>query len=149
MTFGTYIQTRRTSRGLTQKDAAAAISMSAQYLNDLERDRRKPPSDAVINRMAHTYDTAPAMLHVAAGRLPPWLRNLDPDEIGYITSLLHPHATHELRFVRDDIAELADILLMSEPRDIDNELRSFIRSLDFIQRRARCERGYLPRSNQP
>ena len=53
-TFGTLISEARRAKGLSQKDLAAKVkkedgqAISAQYLNDIEHDRRNPPSELLI-----------------------------------------------------------------------------------------------------
>ena len=48
-TFGTIISEARRAAGLSQKELAAKVKkedgqpISAQYLNDIEHDRRNPP----------------------------------------------------------------------------------------------------------
>ena len=48
-TFGTIISEARAAKGMSQKDLAAQLKkedgavISAQYLNDIEHDRRNPP----------------------------------------------------------------------------------------------------------
>src|ERR1700731_257977 len=75
-TFGTLISEARRAKGLSQKDLAAKVkkedgqAISAQYLNDIEHDRRNPPSELLINQIAHAVDVSKDVLCIAAGTIP-------------------------------------------------------------------------------
>jgi len=88
VTFAEHVRRVRRERGLSQKSAASAIGVSPQYLNDIERARREPPSDAVIERIAAAYEHETVPLYVYAGRLPPPLRDLDPEDAVILASVL-------------------------------------------------------------
>lgn len=76
MTFGRFISQARKRAGLSQKDLAQRIkkedgsSISPQYLNDLERDRRNPPSDHLLHQFARVLALDHDHLHFLAGQLP-------------------------------------------------------------------------------
>ena len=80
-TFGEVLATARKTAGLSQKQVAEAVrkqdgsSISPQYLNDLEHDRRNPPSEPLIKQFAETLDLSPDYLIFLAGQLPDELRN--------------------------------------------------------------------------
>ena len=75
-TFGNIIGEARKKKGLSQKDLAARIlkeggdPISPQYLNDIEHDRRNPPSEFLIQRFAAELDLSKDYLCLAAGSLP-------------------------------------------------------------------------------
>lgn len=77
MTFGRTIAAERKKRGLSQKDLAARIvkedgtPISPQYLNDIERDRRNPPSEDLIAQIAEALDLNADYLFYLAGQIPP------------------------------------------------------------------------------
>ncbi|MGH2355688.1 MAG: helix-turn-helix domain-containing protein [Chloroflexota bacterium] len=79
--FGQIIATARKRAGLSQKDLAARIRkedgapISPQYLNDLERDRRNPPSEHLLKQLAEQLNLAPEYLYFAAGQFPADLRD--------------------------------------------------------------------------
>lgn len=58
MTFGQVVAAERKKRGMSQKGLAArvlkedGIPITPQYLNDVERDRRNPPSERLIEQIA-------------------------------------------------------------------------------------------------
>lgn len=75
-TFGTLISEARRTKGLSQKDLAAKVkkedgqAISAQYLNDIEHDRRNPPSEFLITQIAEQIDLSKDILCIAAGTIP-------------------------------------------------------------------------------
>jgi transcriptional regulator with XRE-family HTH domain len=75
-TFGTLISEARRAKGLSQKDLAAKVkkedgqAISAQYLNDIEHDRRNPPSEFLIAQIAEHVDLSKDILCIAAGTIP-------------------------------------------------------------------------------
>jgi transcriptional regulator with XRE-family HTH domain len=89
MAFGQAIATARKEKGLSQKDLAARIlkedgsPISPQYLNDLEHDRRNPPSDFLLARFAEHLGLSSEYLVFLAGRIPADLRDrrLKPEEV--------------------------------------------------------------------
>lgn len=85
-TFGDIISEKRKKTGLSQKELAALVTkedgkpISPQYLNDIERDRRNPPSEHLIEQFARILSIAPETLYYCAGELPPGLRYEDASE---------------------------------------------------------------------
>jgi transcriptional regulator with XRE-family HTH domain len=88
-TFGRYISQQRRARGLSQKQLAEEIqreeggSISPQYLNDIEHDRRSPTSDHMINEFARVLHLSANYLFYLAGRVPAAARRRDatPSEV--------------------------------------------------------------------
>jgi transcriptional regulator with XRE-family HTH domain len=88
-TFGSYISEVRKERGLSQKELAESIereeggSISAQYLNDIEHDRRNPSSDHMIQEFARVLKVSANYLYYLAGRMPAALRqaNASPQKV--------------------------------------------------------------------
>jgi transcriptional regulator with XRE-family HTH domain len=80
-TFGQIIGTARKALGLSQKDLAAKTHkedgepISPQYLNDIEHDRRDPPSEFIIDQLAKNLKLSKEHLIAAAGLWPPDLRD--------------------------------------------------------------------------
>lgn len=74
VTFGTFIRDVREGHGDTQKYVAEQIGVSPQYMNDIELDRRNPPSDEKIGYLASVLNIRPDELFVLANRIPPDLR---------------------------------------------------------------------------
>jgi transcriptional regulator with XRE-family HTH domain len=81
-TFGTIISAARRAEGLSQKELAAKIKkedgqvISAQYLNDIEHDRRNPPSEFLIVQFAALLKLDKDVLILAAGMIPQDLQKL-------------------------------------------------------------------------
>lgn len=89
-TFGTLISEARRAKGLSQKNLASKVNkedgqaISAQYLNDIEHDRRNPPSELLIAQIADILDVSKDMLCIAAGTIPNDLQKMarsQPDRI--------------------------------------------------------------------
>jgi transcriptional regulator with XRE-family HTH domain len=81
-TFGNLISEARRAVGLSQKDLAGKIkkedgkTISAQYLNDIEHDRRNPPSEFLIAQMAPLLKLDKDVLCLAAGTIPQDLKKI-------------------------------------------------------------------------
>lgn len=81
MTFGQLIADARRKADLTQKELAARIrkedglTISPQYLNDLERDRRNPPSEFLLKQLARELKLAEDYLLFISGQWPEDLRD--------------------------------------------------------------------------
>jgi len=80
-TLGQAIIAARKKKGISQKDLAAAVqkedgsgSISPQYLNDIEHDRRSPTSDQLIREFARALSVDADDLSVLAGKIPEDLR---------------------------------------------------------------------------
>ncbi|MCZ0814244.1 helix-turn-helix transcriptional regulator [Roseovarius sp. EGI FJ00037] len=90
MTFGQAISTARKSLGLSQKMLAGLVmkeegggSISPQYLNDIEHDRRSPSSGHLIRQFSSIVNLPEDYLFALAGRLPDDLRlnATDPEKV--------------------------------------------------------------------
>ncbi|HEY1017121.1 MAG TPA: helix-turn-helix transcriptional regulator [Herpetosiphonaceae bacterium] len=86
MTFGQILSEARKRLDISQKDLAAKVqkedgeAISPQYLNDIERDRRNPPSDHLIEQFARILDIDVDILYFRAGRLPADIRAMNVEE---------------------------------------------------------------------
>jgi len=89
-TFGTLISEARREKGLSQKELASRVkkedgqAISAQYLNDIEHDRRNPPSEFLIGQIAQILEVSKDVLCIAAGTIPTDLQNMarsQPDRV--------------------------------------------------------------------
>ncbi len=87
--FGRYISQERRAWGLSQKQLSEQIqreeggSISPQYLNDIEHDRRSPTSDHMINEFARVLNLSANYLFYLAGWVPAAARRRDatPSEV--------------------------------------------------------------------
>jgi len=83
-TFGEVIAELRKERGLTQKALASqikkkdGIAIGIAYINDIEHDRRNPPSPDFVVQLAAVLGVPPEVLQYYAGRLPPDEKPGDP-----------------------------------------------------------------------
>lgn len=87
VTFGQAISNARKALGLSQKELAARVlkeegggSISPQYLNDIEHDRRSPTSDHLIRQFATVLEVDEGYLFVLAGKIPDELRRAANDQ---------------------------------------------------------------------
>jgi transcriptional regulator with XRE-family HTH domain len=89
-TFGTVLSEARKAKGISQKELAAKVkkedgqTISPQYLNDIERDRRNPPSEFIIGQIAKQLDFDKDTLCLAAGTVSSELMKMaasQPDKI--------------------------------------------------------------------
>lgn len=74
-TFGEFVSLARKAKGMTQKQLTEKVkredgdSISPQYMNDIEHDRRSPSSEIIL-QLASVLDLNPDYLHFLAGRWP-------------------------------------------------------------------------------
>ncbi|MGE0420737.1 MAG: helix-turn-helix domain-containing protein [Reyranellaceae bacterium] len=89
-TLGQAIAQARKAKGLSQKELAEKImreegegSISAQYLNDIEHDRRTPSSDHMIREFVRVLGLNENYVYYLADRMPASVRKmaLSPDEV--------------------------------------------------------------------
>jgi transcriptional regulator with XRE-family HTH domain len=84
MTFGRIIRDQRKKLGMSQKRLAERIkkedgaSISPQYLNDIEFDRRGPPT-YIIDQLAEVLQMPGDNLYLLAGQMPSDLRETPYD----------------------------------------------------------------------
>jgi transcriptional regulator with XRE-family HTH domain len=81
-TFGTIVAEARRAIGMSQKELASKVkkedgqAISPQYLNDVERDRRNPPSEHLIGQIAVILKIDKDVLCLAAGMIPADVKKL-------------------------------------------------------------------------
>jgi transcriptional regulator with XRE-family HTH domain len=89
MSFGELIANARKKQGLSQKDLASRVKkedgtpISPQYLNDIERDRRNPPSEQILAQFAEVLNLSLDYLNIVSGKVPEdiSIRDYKPEEI--------------------------------------------------------------------
>lgn len=89
--FGRLIASARKAKQLSQKELAALIekedgeTITPQYLNDIEHDRRSPSSDHLVNQFAKVLKIPANALFAAVGMLSEDTRKLvkksTPDKV--------------------------------------------------------------------
>jgi transcriptional regulator with XRE-family HTH domain len=83
MNFGDTILEARKALGLTQKELADLIkkedggTITPQYLNDIEHNRRSPSSPEMIEQFAKHTKLPPEVLYYCAGTLPETVKRPD------------------------------------------------------------------------
>jgi transcriptional regulator with XRE-family HTH domain len=88
MTFGEAITKARKDKKLSQKQVAAGTrkedgdAISAQYLNDIEHDRRNPPGEPIVRQLADALDLDLDYLLFLAGRFPSDVLEMARDQEG-------------------------------------------------------------------
>ena len=93
MTFGEAITRARKDKRLSQKQVAAGTlkedgkAISAQYLNDIEHDRRNPPSEYIVRQLANALDLDLDYLLFLAGRFPADVLEMSRDQEGIKTAM--------------------------------------------------------------
>ncbi len=76
VSFGSAIADARKALDMSQKELAAAVkkedgdSITPQYLNDIEHDRRSPSSDLLVEQFARLLKIEKDYLYFLSGRLP-------------------------------------------------------------------------------
>lgn len=81
MSFGKEIYSARVKLSLSQKELAMKIikndgtPISPQYLNDLEHDRRYPPSEEMLKQFASVLKLDSSYLQYLAGNFPSDIKN--------------------------------------------------------------------------
>lgn len=97
-TFGRYISNARKTLGMSQKELAAKLGISPQYLNDIEQDRRQPSSDEMIQQLAKILNVEALYLHYLAGKLPQdRRRDLTEDKVVSAMRVFRASADHRRR----------------------------------------------------
>lgn len=88
-TFGQQISQKRKKMEMSQKELASRVkredgeSISPQYLNDIEHDRRSPSSDQIVRQFASVLELDVDYLFFLAGKFPTDVtqRNLPPETV--------------------------------------------------------------------
>ena len=79
--FGSIIASARKELGVSQRELALKVlkddgtPISPQYLNDIERDRRNPPGDHLLDQLARELDIDKDYLYFLAGKFPSDVRS--------------------------------------------------------------------------
>ena len=79
--FGQVIATARKELGISQRELSLNVlkedstPISPQYLNDIERDRRNPPSDHLLEQFARELNLEKDYLYFLAGKFPSDVRS--------------------------------------------------------------------------
>lgn len=74
MKFGALVRDQREAAGISMRDFADRLGVSAAYWSKIERDLEKPPSDVLIEASANSLGIPLDDVYVAANRIPPDIR---------------------------------------------------------------------------
>ena len=89
MTFGQVIASAHKDLGVSQRELAQKVlkedgtPISPQYLNDMERDRRNPPGDYLLDQLSRQLNLDKDYLYFLAGKYPLDVRSgpRDPNQV--------------------------------------------------------------------
>lgn len=93
-TFGRAISEARKKVGWSQKELASKIqredgeSISPQYLNDIEHDRRNPSSDHMVKQFADSLGLEGDWLYYLAGKFPANVREQNLSEKEFTNKMM-------------------------------------------------------------
>jgi transcriptional regulator with XRE-family HTH domain len=73
--FGELIAETRKKKGMSQKELAVSVGVSAPYLNDIEHGRRNPPAEEIVLKLAQILDLPQDHLFLVGGSVPPDIKN--------------------------------------------------------------------------
>lgn len=121
--FGIRLRQLREERGVTQKDMAEAIRVSAAYLSALEHGKRGQPTWDLLQRIIGYFNII-------------WD---EAEELQELAMLSHPRVTIDSAGLSPEATELAN-LMASHIRFLDQEM---IEKIAGILREAQKNRGQL------
>lgn len=119
--FGLRLRQLREERGVTQKEMAAAIRVSAAYLSALEHGRRGQPTWDLLQRIIGYFNII-------------WD---DAEDLQNLAMVSHPRVTIDTGGLSPDATELAN-LLANHIKILDH---ATVQSLSTILRTARKNNG--------
>lgn len=97
--FGDFLHQKRIAKGVSYRDLAAILNVSAPYISDIEKDRRNAPAMDKLERLAEYFSLSPdekALMFDLAGEKK---SEVAPDIPGYIKE--HDYVASALRTARD------------------------------------------------
>ena len=68
--FGYYVAAARQEKGWRQSYLAVSLEISGSYVNDIEKGRRYPPGEYLLQRFASALELDPDYLCLLAGIIP-------------------------------------------------------------------------------
>lgn len=100
--FGAVVRSMREGAGLSQRELARRLGITAAYLSDIEALHRRPPSKQILQRMAFELDVAPDELFDLAGletdRIPadlPEIVKSRPESVSLLRAIRHHQASSQ------------------------------------------------------
>ena len=112
--FGAKIRALRRERGVSQKDMAKALGVSAAYLSALEHGRRGAPSWAMVQKIIGYFNVI-------------WD---DAEELERLAETSHPRVVVDTSGLSPAATELANLLAASIGRLKPDEIRGLIDQIE-------------------
>ena len=119
--FGQRIRELRTERGVTQKEMAAELGVSAAWLSALEKGHRGRPSWNFIQRVIAYFNVI-------------WD---DADELTRLAHISHPRVVVDTSELSAEATELANLLADNIGELGEDELRALIHEVRKLTEQAR------------
>lgn len=119
--FGQKLRELRRERGLSQKDMAAALGVSAAYLSALEHGRRGVPSWAMIQKVIGYFNVI-------------WD---DAEELQRLAETSHPRIVIDTSGLSPTATELANLLAASIGRLGEDDIKDLIAQVEKARKRGR------------
>lgn len=97
--FGEFLHKKRIAKGVSYRDLASFLGVSAPYLSDIEKDRRNAPTMEKLERLANYFNLSQeetAVMYDLAGQKK---EEIAPDIPGYIKE--NVYVATALRTARD------------------------------------------------
>lgn len=97
--FGDFLHKKRIAKGISYRDLAAVLGVSAPYISDIEKDRRNAPAMDKLEKMAEFFTLSAeekSLMFDLAGEKK---SEVAPDIPGYIKD--HDFVASALRTARD------------------------------------------------
>jgi transcriptional regulator with XRE-family HTH domain len=88
VSFGSFIAETRKSKNQSQKELAAQINISPQYLNDIEHDKRSPSSPQLIQQITAALQIDSEYLSYLAGRISEEVKDQKLDQATFKKAML-------------------------------------------------------------
>ncbi|MCP4327023.1 MAG: helix-turn-helix transcriptional regulator [Alphaproteobacteria bacterium] len=117
--FGERIRELRTERGITLKDMAEALQVSAAYLSALEHGRRGRPSPGLVMQICGYFDLI-------------WDQ---AEELKRLARLSHPRVVVDTAGMRPQATELANVLAEQIGDLEDEEIEALLSDLSTARKR--------------
>jgi len=97
--FGDFLHQKRIAKGVSYRDLAAVLGVSAPYISDIEKDRRNAPAMDKLEKLSEYFilsaDEKSLMFDLAGEKK----SGIAPDIPGYIRE--HDYVASALRTARD------------------------------------------------
>ena len=100
--FGAVVRSLREETGLSQREMARRVGITAAYLSDIEALHRRPPSKEILQKMASELEVAPEELFDLVGletdRIPPDVPEIvktRPESVSLLRAIRHHQASSQ------------------------------------------------------